>query len=198
MRVARFFPALILAALTLLLVPQENVSAQAGSSNSSIFLPILVAETTAEQTFDTSPFEIVEPDGTVVKVGIAPMSEEVLTRAVQEGIISPEEAASIRASQSELQSANWNTCSWLRDWSHARQRGSGWDDDGDYYKDYEQPEGTQYEYCVTPLYRWRKGQPSSKLVEPHYGANLFRRRMTIGMSGWPEWFVSQQAWLMIR
>ncbi len=77
------------------------------------------------------------------------------------------------------------------------QRGAGRDADNDYYKDYEHPEDWTYGYCITAWYALFKGSPNSFLLAPHYGPHLFRRRMVIGLSNFPDWFADQQAYLRV-
>ncbi len=40
-------------------------------------------------------------------------------------------------------------------------------------------------------------RPSSETVDPSYGDGLFRRRVTIGLSGFPDWFAHAQAALRV-
>jgi hypothetical protein len=126
---------------------------------------------------------------------VSPVS---LARALKEGLITDEQIVSSQVLASNIaKSADIGFCG-TGGWQAAKLRGSGRDYDADYYEDYEHPENWSYAYCVTPLFWSIKGWPSSKLVAPHYGSHLFRRRMIIGMTGYPDWFAAAQASLYVK
>ena len=85
---------------------------------------------------------VIDSDGTEVDVCIVPTDKQIMNRAIEEGLISQELAREIEQLEQKL---NLNTkiplCSNI-----GVQRGSGWDSDDDYYKDYEHPEGKEYGY----------------------------------------------------
>lgn len=163
------------------------------------YMPLVMLSASSVTT-DVPPPIVTEPDGTVVTVGLMLMPEEFIDRAQMEGLITAEEAIEIREEQADLavSSADLSTCTWGNDWYNAVLRGSGRNSDNDFFEDYEQPEGTQYGYCVTPFYWGTKGWPNSFTEPPHYGPNLFRRRMIIGLSGFPDWFAAAQASLILH
>jgi hypothetical protein len=166
----------------------------------NVFIPIVSTEKSIAPQDEALPITVTEPDGTVVRIVFMPIPDEAIERAVLEGIVSESDAAYIREEQAkiEVSAAEAEVCTWYSDTFVATLRGSGRDSDDDYYKDYEHPEGLAYGYCVTPFYWGVKGWPSSDVRPPHYGPSLFRRRMVIGLTGFPDWFADLQAHLLLQ
>ncbi len=147
---------------------------------------------------DPSPLaDATGPDDAKVPIYLVPEDVEVTRKALEAGIITKQEVARARELERELRRRRIPLCSNI-----ANQRASGRDADDDYYKDYEHPEDWDYGYCVTAWYwLWDLAhsgpQPSSILLPPHYGPHLFRRRLIIGLSGFPDWFADHQAYLCV-
>ena len=157
-------------------------------------LGVVAAQETHRIEIKSSPIAYTtEFDGTSIPVYLMPENTEVTQKALDAGFVTLEEVEKAREFESEYgHGVKIPLCS-----SIAVQRGAGRDADNDYYKDYEHPEDWTYGYCVTAWYALFKGSPNSFLLAPHYGPHLFRRRMIIGLSGFPDWFANQQAYLRV-
>ncbi len=143
-----------------------------------------------------------------------PADPAVTRRALAEGIITLKDVEKARRLEQKIRKfeqgirytsdyytyySDWNAvCSNL-----AVLRASGRNFDNDYWKDYEHPINYEKSYCVTAFFFGLDAatpsvdRPSSETVDPSYGDGLFRRRVTIGLSGFPDWFAHAQAALRV-
>ena len=142
------------------------------------------------------------PDGHEIPIYLFPEDVCLTQAALDVGAITKEQVAVSRALARDLVIAARGAPSEGHPWcpwggTGATLISKGWDDDNDYYKDYEHPVGWNDDFvCVTPFY-WARTGGNGPAHEYHndYKPGIARHRLKIGLTGFPGWFASLQAYM---
>lgn len=137
------------------------------------------------------------PDGHRIPMYLLPEDVRLTRAALAAGIVTKEQVNASQAVYQSLMAATngKGSCPWGG--TAATLISEGWDADDDYYKDYEHPVGWNDDFvCITPFYYvWTNGAGPAHEYHYDYKPGIARHRLKIGLTGFPGWFASLQAYM---
>jgi len=153
------------------------------------------ANSTQNQRTD-QPFDyVVTEDGREIPIYLYKQEPKMIEAVFELGLISDiemKEYSQFVKNNEVMLNSEW--CPWGG--VPAQLISEGWDHDDDYYKDYEHPIGWDHDFiCMTAFYYLNVGGNPPQEFHNDYFPGIARHRIKIGLTGFPSWFASQQAFM---